>query len=368
MTTEQINLRLEPDLVAALERVAREESLDRATVIRRLLESSIKRWEIERALRGYQREELSLGRAAEDAGLTQWELLDLVREAGVAYPLEPGGVEERLSRLPEREGAQAAETLPDILPKAGGVLLVGINPAPVSVAAGHYYQGRIGRRLWRRLERAGLLEDPVPGAEDEAFAHAGHGLTDLVKRPTSSAADLSQEELRAGVDALRSKLEKWRPGLVLFAFKESARQVLGAAVAAGRGPAYQGAATFLLSGPYAPRAEADRIDHELRRTLGETIERDAGEAGRSQRVTDGDLHHGRIRLPSAAKGFFPSERAEVQVILRGRRIACRYDPKRGPDRERSAVLSVGKAVLAELVRPDEVLRVRRGLGGVVRLD
>jgi TDG/mug DNA glycosylase family protein len=368
MKTEQINIRLEPDLVAALERVAREESLDRGTVIRRLLENSIRRWELERALRGYQREELSLGRAAEDAGLTQWELMDLVREAGIAYPLEPGDVEERLSRLPQHAGSQASATLPDIPPSPGGVLLVGINPHPVSVAAGHYYQGRLGKRLWRRLERAGLLEDPIPGAEDEAFARAGHGLTDLVKRPTAAAAEIGQAELRDGVDALRAKVRQWRPGLVLFAFKESARQVLGKAVAPGAGPALEGAATFLLSGPYAPRAEAERIDRELREALGQSIDRGAGETAHSQPVTERDREHGRIRLPSAAKRFFPSEGADVDVILRGRRITCRYDPRLGPDRERSAVLSVGKTALAELVRPDEVLRVRRGLGGVALLD
>ena len=42
MKTEQMNIRLEPDLVAALERVAREEALDRTTTVRRLLELSIR--------------------------------------------------------------------------------------------------------------------------------------------------------------------------------------------------------------------------------------------------------------------------------------------------------------------------------------
>ena len=41
MKTEQINIRLDADLVAALERVAREEALDRTTTVRRLLETSI---------------------------------------------------------------------------------------------------------------------------------------------------------------------------------------------------------------------------------------------------------------------------------------------------------------------------------------
>lgn len=361
MKTEQINIRLEQDLVAALERLAREESLDRGTAIRRLLETSIKQWEVERALSGYQREELSLGQAAEESGLTQWEVIDAVQAAGISYPLRAEDARRRLSTLSE----SASNTLPDIPPQPGGVLVVGINPAPISVAAGHYYQGPLGRRLWRRLERVGLLADPLPGAEDEAFAAAGHGLTDLVKRPTASSSELTDSELHGGVEALRAKVREWQPGLILFAFKEPARRLLGN-VSPGPGPAFDGVPTFLLSGPYAARAETGRIDVELRELLGKESPA-ADDAARSQPVTAKDLAAGRIRLPNAAKRLFPPERTDVEVILRGTRVQCRYDPRTGPDRERSAVLLVGKALLSELVRPGEVLRLSRGLGGIPQL-
>lgn len=286
MKTQQVNLRLETDLVEALEQVAREESLDRSTVVRRLLKASLERWRLERALQGYQRGELSLGRAAEEAGLSQWELLDAIREAGIAYPLSAGEVEDRLESLPSRDDdqfpgggggfrtrtkwlGQEVETLADVPPKPGGVLLVGINPAPDSVAPGHYYQGRIGRRLWARLEQIGLLADPVPGAEDEAFREAGHGLTDLVKRPTASSDQLASEELTAGAEIVRAKVRDWRPGLVLFAFKGAAEPLVGGAAAPGEGPELEGARTFLLSGPYAPRELTAKIDEELRRLLRE---------------------------------------------------------------------------------------------------
>jgi TDG/mug DNA glycosylase family protein len=363
MSAEQINIRLKPDLVAALDRVAREESLDRATAIRRLLGDSIRRWELERAVRGYQTGEVSLGRAAEEAGITQWELLEAVEAAGIAHPLTATEAEDRLAELL----AEPESSLPDIPPREGGVLLVGINPAPVSVAAGHYYQGRIGQRLWRRLERIGLLRDAVPGREDEAFARAGHGLTDLVKRPTASSSELSEAELNAGVDTLRRNIRGWRPRLVLFAFKEPARRV-GGPVTPGPGATVEGVPTFLLSGPYAPREEAARIDAELIRVLGGGPA-DAGATGdRSETVTARDLEAGRIRVPRSSKRFFPSTRATVEVVLRGTRLECRYDPRTGPDRERSAVLSVRKAVLADLVAQGDVLEVTRSLGGIVRLD
>lgn len=369
MKTEQINIRLDADLVSALERVAREEALDRATTIRRLLENSLKQWQLDHALVRYRRGDVSIGRAAEEAGLTQWELLDAARAAGLAYPLDAGHVVERIAELEVGSSGTKPEMLPDIRPSEGGVLLIGINPAPISVAAGHYYQGRLGRRLWRRLERLGLLADAAAGAEDEAFARAGHGLTDLVKRPTASAAELTPEELAAGGEELRTKIREWKPGLVLFAFSHPARHVLGRRIGPGLGPEVEGVPTFLLSGPYAPAEETERIDGELVRFLEQRGRQAADrDVERSQRVTANDLKAGQIRFPRAAKRFFPSERQTVDVVLRGTRLTGTYDPRLGPDRERSAVLRLGHARLHGMVRENEVLRVSQGLAGIVELN
>ena len=87
----------------------------------------------------------------------------------------------------------------------------------------------------------------------------------------------------------------------------------------------------------------------------------------SQRVTLPDIRAGRIRFPRPAKRYFPKERSVVRVALRGVQLEARYDPRTGPDRERSAVLLVGKANLERLVRPDEVLSVSLA-GGIVQLD
>ena len=163
---------------------------------------------------------------------------------------------------------RSERTLPDIACEPGGVLLIGINPAPDSVAAGHYYQGRHGRRLWVRLERLGLLEASDPGREDDAFQRAGNGLTDLVKRPSRSAADLSRDELAGGLDALRKKVRAWMPGLILFAYRPPAEALLAdKAIEPGRGPDFDGVPTFLLTSPYAPRESTDQVDRQLRALL-----------------------------------------------------------------------------------------------------
>jgi TDG/mug DNA glycosylase family protein len=264
------------------------------------------------------------------------------------------------------------------------VLLIGINPAPASVAAGHYYQGQHGRRLWGRLERIGLLSDAEPGREDEAFARAGNGLTDLAKRPTRSASELSEADLAEGVEVLRQKVRAWKPRLILFAYRPPAEALLGdTTIQPGGGPEFEGVMTFLLTSPYARREETERTDRELRELFAgeavlsvsappiasaptrQTRASAAGAEARSQRITRVDLANGRVGLPHAAKALFPSERTKVSIVLRGRAMHVRYDPRTGPDQERSAVVGIGRRVLPKLVDEDEVLELRQLPDGIV---
>src|SRR2546422_9445109 len=77
------------------------------------------------------------------------------------------------------------ETLADLPPARDRLLFVGLNPSPISVAAGHYHQGRLGRSFWRRLQTASVIP-PLTETEwaDDALMAAGHGITDLLKVPT----------------------------------------------------------------------------------------------------------------------------------------------------------------------------------------
>ena len=299
MKTTQVNLRLEPSLVRSVEEAAKAESLERGTMMRKLLLLALREWRLNYALQRYQSGEISIGRACEESGRSHWEMHDLIKSHGIAYRFNADEAIERIrpllkqrqervaepapgydaptsaakaGRAPRRSRRRARgdadDTLPDFPPKPGGVLLVGINPAPASVARGHYYQGKLGRRLWKRLESVGLLTGAVPGQEDEALVAAGHGLTDLVKRVTASADELSADELRAGGDALHAQVREWRPGLVLFAFKAAAVNALGKRdVSAGPCGEIAGARAFLLPGPYTKTGEADRVYEELRRLV-----------------------------------------------------------------------------------------------------
>jgi TDG/mug DNA glycosylase family protein len=382
MKTEQVNLRLEADIVAKVEAIASAESLDRATTIRRLLQDSINRWQLDRALRGYERGEISIGRAAEEAGITQWELLAILNRQGMSYPMRTEEVVGRLDAWEAKtaspatfaRGRQATEewmgepvvTLADVPPRPGGVLIVGINPAPRSVESGHYYQGALGKRLWARLVRLGLLENSVFGAEDDAFAEAGNGLTDLVKRPTASAGDISGTELAAGADLLREKVHSWNPGLIVFPFKRAAVAALGTRdLRPGPGPEFEGVVTFLLSGPYAPASEATRSDEELQSVLqdvrvgGPRADRPsrkiARASGKSEDARDHIVAAANVRFgDDAVRSYLQSERQSDAaralgisgVTLRNITRSLGVYVSRGGEWDQGTKL----AVLAEIVR------------------
>lgn len=77
---------------------------------------------------------------------------------------------------------------------------------------------------------------------------------------------------------------------------------------------------------------------------------------------------GQVRLPiGASKSILPLARQDIVVVLRGRKLTCRWDPRYG-ERERSGVIRVGKAAAAALLAPGDVLAVVVAPDGSVDLD
>ncbi len=161
----------------------------------------------------------------------------------------------------EWRGVQV-ETLEDLLRPGLRAVCVGVNPAPPSVAAGHYYQGKLGQAFFGRLHRIGVVPTKSGWEDDAAFA-AGIGFTDIVKRPTRSASELSREELAYGRLLLPEKLAAVQPRLVIFTFKKTATVMFGRFDGFGFvGKRIAGADAFVMPGPYE---RADRVA----RTLGD---------------------------------------------------------------------------------------------------
>jgi len=124
-------------------------------------------------------------------------------------------------------GGRRIRTLRDILPDRGHlrILFVAKTPAPISVEAGHYFQGRQGRMFWNRLMDYGLLRPTTPYEDDSLLAH-GYGITDIVKVPRGFGHEPSAEEYAAGVDRLFDLIRQYRPSVVVFVYKRVLDEVL----------------------------------------------------------------------------------------------------------------------------------------------
>src|SRR5437867_2634199 len=116
----------------------------------------------------------------------------------------------RSAALCRSDSLVAMPSLPDYLQPGLRLVFVGFNPSMRSAAVGHYYAGP-GNLFWPLLYETGLLPEPLTYAEDHRILDFGIGLTDLVKRPTRSSADLLPAEARAGVFQLQTKLVTYAP-------------------------------------------------------------------------------------------------------------------------------------------------------------
>lgn len=110
------------------------------------------------------------------------------------------------------------ETLPDYLDHDLDLVVIGQNPSPAAVARQCYY-GNPRNRFWAAMRGAGLAPadfEPSPEALTWLLHHERIGFTDVVKRPTASAADLRAADFREWAPVLDAHLRKYRPRVVWF--------------------------------------------------------------------------------------------------------------------------------------------------------
>ena len=82
--------RIEEDLAKAIDEVAKEEGIDRSTVIRRLLMKAVKEYLIDKSLEEYEQGKITLWQAATKCDMSVWEMVIEAkkREIHVPYTLE----------------------------------------------------------------------------------------------------------------------------------------------------------------------------------------------------------------------------------------------------------------------------------------
>jgi TDG/mug DNA glycosylase family protein len=170
--------------------------------------------------------------------------------------------------------AAAGNLIPDANAPGLRVLFCGINPSLYSAAVGHHF-ARPGNRFWPALHVAGFTDRLLSPFEDALLLEHGYGITNLVARASAAAAELSEEELRAGGAALARKARRYRPACVAFLGVTAYRAAFGRPGATiGRQPQPVGEApAWVLPNPsglnaHYQIADLSRLFRQLREAAG----------------------------------------------------------------------------------------------------
>ncbi|HEX8772453.1 MAG TPA: G/U mismatch-specific DNA glycosylase [Pyrinomonadaceae bacterium] len=116
------------------------------------------------------------------------------------------------TRKPTKEELLAAhgKTVPDVIAPGLRVLFCGINPGLYTAAVGCHF-ARPGNRFWPALYAAGFTERLLSPFEERLLLASGYGITNMVRRATATADELSAEEFVAGGRSLEAKVRRYRP-------------------------------------------------------------------------------------------------------------------------------------------------------------
>jgi TDG/mug DNA glycosylase family protein len=112
------------------------------------------------------------------------------------------------------------------------LLFVGINPG-LWTAATQTPFAHPGNRFYPALAQAGIIPalpsfaSGLSAADRQAFLDAGIGISNLVKRATVRADELSRDELRAGAARLTADVARWKPAVVAIVGLTAYRMAFG---------------------------------------------------------------------------------------------------------------------------------------------
>jgi len=82
---EVLSVKVDKEKLKLLEEIAKEEQSDRSTVARRFLDAGMKEWKVTRAVGLFKAHKVSLWKAAEEAGVSIREFLDVLGEKKVIW-------------------------------------------------------------------------------------------------------------------------------------------------------------------------------------------------------------------------------------------------------------------------------------------
>ncbi len=79
------SVRLPKEMIEEIEKLSREEGVDKGTFIRKLMAESLKEYKIKKALELYREGKVSLWKAAEIAGITYREALEELKKRNIPF-------------------------------------------------------------------------------------------------------------------------------------------------------------------------------------------------------------------------------------------------------------------------------------------
>jgi TDG/mug DNA glycosylase family protein len=113
---------------------------------------------------------------------------------------------------PTKEEVAAAfgKTLPDVIARDLDAVFCGINPGLYTAAVQQHF-GRPGNRFWPTIHKAGFTPRLFHPSEQRELLTHGCGITNVVARATTAAAELTSAELVEGARILEAKVRRYRP-------------------------------------------------------------------------------------------------------------------------------------------------------------
>lgn len=99
MKTELVSVRLPKEYISAICEKAREDNTDKTTALKRIVALGTKQYKLENAVNKYREGKVSIGKAAEIAGISLWEMMDELKDRNIANPLNEADYEEGIKNL-----------------------------------------------------------------------------------------------------------------------------------------------------------------------------------------------------------------------------------------------------------------------------
>lgn len=174
------------------------------------------------------------------------ELARLHRATAVSALVEVHAPADLLAGAGFDSHGRRLRTLADTVGPAMKVLVCGLNPSLYSADAGYGF-ARPSNRFWKAAVASGLVGADRARDPFRALLEDGMGMTDLVKRATVAASELTLGEYRAGAARVERVVGWLRPPTILFVGLAGWRAVIDRHAFAGWQPAtFGGARAYVM--------------------------------------------------------------------------------------------------------------------------